>query len=329
MIIALDRLGWAVAGALLLAAGSGPLAAQEMKPWRHGIVEAKSDSGFIMMADKGGFAQKRGLKMETLQMKAGATVIKALIAGELDSVEMGAAEAIVAAARGADLKIIGCTWPGLPQVVLSKTEISTPADLKGRTIAISAPGSLPDLLGRAVLDSYRISPDEVKFANLGADLDRYRSMVAGISDAAVVSNEFQPIMPPAFKVLVRGQDVVPNFIRVCITANGKVLASRPDDAAQFLAAQMEAMRYAIGHRAETVKLTRDMTGAKADDPRPEFIFDQAVESHQVDPTLDIPVAKIDWMQGQFVKSGTLPKAVDSARIVDPAVRAKALALVGK
>jgi NitT/TauT family transport system substrate-binding protein len=318
-----------VALATLLAATASPALTQEMKPWRHGILEAKSDSGFIMMADKGGFAGKRGLKMETLQMKAGATVMKALIAGELASVEMGAAEAIVAAARGADVKIIGCTWPGLPQVVLSKAEIKTPADLKGRTIAISAPGSLPDLLGRAVLDAYKISPDEVKFASLGADLDRYKSLVAGISDAAVVSNEFQPIMPANFKVLVKAQEVVPNFIRLCITVNGKTLAARKDDAAQFLAAQMDAMRYAIGHRAETVKLTHEMIGAKADDPRPEFIFDQAVSNKQVDPTLDIPTAKIEWMQGQFVKSGTLPKAVEATKIIDTEVRAKALALAGQ
>ena len=320
-----------VALAALFAATALPCtaAAQEPKPWRHGILEAKSDAGFIMMADKGGFAEKRGLKMETLQMKAGATVMKALIAGELDSVEMGAAEAIVAAARGADVKIVGCTWPGLPQVVLSKAEIKTPAELKGRTIAISAPGSLPDLLGRAVLDSYKISPDEVKFASLGADLDRYKSLVAGISDAAVVSNEFQPIMPTNFKVLVKAQDVVPDFIRLCITVNGKTLAARKDDTAKFLAAQMDAMRYAIGHRAEAVKLPREMIGAKADDPRPEFIFDQAVQNKQVDATLDIPVAKIEWMQGQFVKSGTLPKAGEASKIIDTEARAKALGLAGQ
>lgn len=328
MVTALRRTGLAVTAVLVIGAGA-PLAAQELKPWRHGTIETKSDSGFIMMADKGGFAQKRGLKIETLQMKAGATVMKALIAGELDSVEMGAAEAIVAAARGADVKIVGCTWPGLPQVVLSKAEIKTPADLKGRMIAISAPGSMPDLLGRAVLDSYKISPDEVKFANLGADLDRYKSLVAGISDAAVVSNEFQPIMPAGFKVLVRGQEVAPNFIRLCITVSGKTLAARPDDTAAFLAAQMEAMRYAVGHRDETLKLTRDTIGAKPDDPRPAFIFDQAVDNHQVDPTLDIPADKIAWMQGEFVKSGTLPKAVDVARMIDSGPRAKALALVGK
>src|SRR5262245_66584369 len=98
------------------------------------------------MVDKGGFAAKRGLKVVLRQIKAGATLMKALISGEIDSVDMGAAESIVAGVCDTGVKIIGCTWPGVPQVVLAKAEIKTLADLKGKKVAIDSPGSLPDLL---------------------------------------------------------------------------------------------------------------------------------------------------------------------------------------
>ena len=313
---------------VLMACGLSAANAQD-KVWKHGILEPKSDAGFIAMVDNGGFAAKRGLKVELVKIKSGSTLMKALIAGQVDSVDMGAAESIVAAARGTGVKIVGCGWPGLPQIVLSKTEVKTPADLKGRAIAISSPGSLPDLLMRGMLNAQNIPVADVKFVTQGADLDRYKSLVAGISDAAVVSNEFQPVMPANLKVLVKAQEVVPNFIRLCIAVTGKTLTTRKDDAVKFVAAQMEAMRYAIGHRAEAVKLTREVISAKADDPRPEFIFDQAVQNRQVDPTFEIPTAKIEWMQSQFVKSGTLPKAVEASKMIDGEVRVKALALVGK
>jgi NitT/TauT family transport system substrate-binding protein len=318
-----------IAALAALPSSALPASAQTLKPWRHGILEAKSDAGFIMMAERGGFAAKRGLKIETSQMKAGATVIKALIAGELDSVEMGAAEAIVAGARGADVKIVGCTWPGLPQVVMAKAEIKSPAELKGRTVAISQPGSLPDLLIRAVLDNFQVPVDEVKFASLGADIDRYKAMASGLTDAAVVSSEFQPIAPKEFKVLVEARTVVPYFVRLCISTTGKVLGERRDDTVAFVAAQMDALAFATTHRAETTQLTREMTGAKSDDPRPEFIFDQAIRYKQIDPTLALPLEKIEWMQGQFVKSGVLPKAVETPKLVDASVRVKAAALAGK
>ena len=61
----------------------------QQKVSKHGILEAKSDSGFIAMVDKGGFAANRGLKVELLQIKAGETLMKALISGEIDSVDSG------------------------------------------------------------------------------------------------------------------------------------------------------------------------------------------------------------------------------------------------
>ena len=233
--------------AIVLSCGICTAQAQD-KVWKHGILEAKSDAGFIAMVDKGGFAAKRGLKVEILQIKAGATLMKALVSGEIDSVDMGAAELIVAGVRGTGVKIVGCTWPGVPQVVLAKAEINTLADLKGKTVAISSPGSLPDLLFRGMLDAANVPFADVKLATQGADLDRYKSLVAGITDAAVVSNEFEAVMPPNVKVLAKGGSSVPKFIRLCVATSSKVLAERRDDLVKFIAAEMDAYKYAAAHR---------------------------------------------------------------------------------
>jgi NitT/TauT family transport system substrate-binding protein len=317
----------AVAG-FIVAFGLSAASAQE-KVWKHGILEAKSDAGFIAMVDKGGFGAKHGLKIEILQIKAGATLMKALIAGEIDSVDMGAAESIVAGARGTGVKIVGCTWHGMPQVVLAKAEIKTPADLKGKTIAISSPGSLPDLLVRGMLDAEKIPTSDVKFVMQGADLDRYKSLLAGITDAAVVSNEFEAVMPPTIKVLMKANVVVPKFIRLCLATTSKVLAERRDDLVRFVAAEMEAYKYATTHREETIKLAHEMTHAKPDDKRAEFITDQTIGSKQIDPTLTIPVDRLEWMQELFVKAGVIPKAVPTGSLIDTSVHDDAAKLAGK
>jgi NitT/TauT family transport system substrate-binding protein len=246
--------------AAVMALGLSTAHAQE-KVWKHGILEAKSDAGFIAMVDKGGFAAKRGLKVELLQIKAGATLMKALISGEIDSVDMGAAESIVAGVRGTGVKIVGCTWPGVPQVVLVKADIKSLADLKGKTVAISSPGSLPDLLFRGMLDAANVPFSDVKLATQGADLDRYKSLVAGITDAAVVSNEFEAVMPPDIKVLAKGGSAVPKFIRLCIATSSKVLAGRRDDLVKFVAAEMDAYKFAATHRDETIKVAHELMNA--------------------------------------------------------------------
>src|SRR5471032_739534 len=299
------------------------------KVWKHGILEAKSDAGFIAMVDKGGFGAKHGLKIEILQIKAGATLMKALIAGEIDSVDMGAAESIVAGVRGTGVKIVGCTWPGVPQVVLAKSEIKSLADLKDKNVAISSPGSLPDLLFRGMLDAAGVPFADVKLATQGADLDRYKSLLAGIVDAAVVSNEFEAIMPPNIKVLAKGSTAVPKFIRLCLATNSKVLAERRDDLVKFVAAEMNAYKFAATHRDETVKLAHELTHAKPDDTRAAFITDQALRDQQIDPALDIPADRIDWMQELFVKAGVIPKTVPTASLIDTGVRDDAAKLAGK
>jgi len=314
--------------AIALLAGLSAASAQD-KIWKHGILEAKSDAGFIGMVDKGGFAAKHGLKIEILQIKAGATLIKALIAGEIDSVDMGAAEAIVAGVRGTGVKIVGCTWPGVPQVVLAKAEIKSLADLKGKNVAISSPGSLPDLLFRGMLDAANVPFSDVNLATQGADLDRYKSLLAGVTDAAVVSSEFEAVMPPNIKVLAKGGTAVPKFLRLCLATSSKVLAERRDDLVKFVAAEMDAYKYAATHRDETIKLAQEMSHAKADDKRAEFIVDQALRDKQIDPALAIPVDRIDWMQELFVKAGVIPKAVPTATLVDTSVNADAAKLAGK
>ena len=47
----------------------------QLVPWRHGVLEAKSDAGFVFMASKGGFAEKQGLKIEIMQFKGDALAL--------------------------------------------------------------------------------------------------------------------------------------------------------------------------------------------------------------------------------------------------------------
>jgi NitT/TauT family transport system substrate-binding protein len=316
---------------LLATAGAAPALAQGKaqgeKPWRHGIIEAKSDAGIFFMPSKGGFADKLLLNLATVQLKTDSIGLKALLAGELESFEGGAQGAIMAAARGADVRIIGCHWVVVPHGVFVRANINSLQDLKGKAIAVSAPGTFPELVARAALEKAGIADSEVKFAAMGGDADRYKALAAGVVDAAVISNEYLPIAArEGIKELVPGREAVPNFVRVCLFTSTKVLNERRDDAIKFLAAESSGLRYALAHRDEAIKLTVEMTGAKPDDPRPAFVFDEAVRVSAVAPDLPIPLDKLDAMQQQLVSIGSLPKAIDLAKIVDGSIRAKALEL---
>jgi NitT/TauT family transport system substrate-binding protein len=307
---------------------SAPAAAQG-KPWKHALLNAKADAGIFMMLAKRGFAEKQGLIIELLQVKDDQIGLKALIAGEVDSFEGGPQGVFAAAARGADVKIIGCHWVVVPHGIYVRDDIHKVEDLKGKSIAVSSPNTMPDMLARFALAKYGVTADQVKLAAVGGDHERYQALAGGVVEGAVVSNEYQPTMPKNLHLLVAGRDAVPNFLRVCMVTSGKVLAERGDDAVHFLAAEMQALRYALSHKVETVALTQEIIHAKPDDPRPAFVYDDAVAHHAIDADLPIPAAKLEWMQEQLVKAGKLKEPIALAKYSAPEYREKALKLIGK
>jgi NitT/TauT family transport system substrate-binding protein len=309
---------------------AAPAAAQEKaqeKVWRHGLINAKADAGIFMMVSTRDFAAKQGLKLEISQFKDDQIALKALIAGELDSFEGGPQGVFAADSKGADTKILGCHWVVVPHGIYAKDSITKVADLKGKSIAVSAPNSMPDMLARSALEKYGVSDKDVKLAAVGGDRDRYQALIGGVVDAAVVSNEYQPIAPKSVHLLIAGRDAVPNFLRVCLISTAKKLAERGDDAVKFLAAEMNALRFALGNRDATIALTRDIIHAKPDDPRPAFVYDDAIVHKAVDPTLPLPADKIQWIQEQMVKAGKLAKPLDMKAVTAPEYREKALKLV--
>ncbi|HYC16209.1 MAG TPA: ABC transporter substrate-binding protein [Pseudolabrys sp.] len=313
--------------AAIFAAFLAPAGAQE-KVWKHGLINAKSDAGIFLMVSTRDFARKQGLKIEISQFKDDQLALKALIAGELDSFEGGPQGMFAANSKGGDVKLLGCHWVVVPHGIFATDKIAKVEDLKGKQIAVSAPNSMPDMLARSALEKFGISDTEVKLAAIGSDNDRYQALIGGVVDAAVVSNEYQPVVPKNLHLLVAGRDAVPNFLRVCMVSTAKKLAERGDDAVKFLAAEMSALRFALSHRDETIALTRELVHAKPDDPRPAFVYDDAVQHHAVDPTLPLPADKIQWIQEQMVKAGRLKAPLDLKTVTAPEFREKALQVVG-
>ena len=200
-------------------------------------------------ASRRDFAAAHGLKLDFVQLKNDAIALKALLAGDLDSYEGGSGGAIIAASHGADVKVVGCPWLVPPHGVYVRDNIATMADLKGKSVAVSAPGSFPEIFARAAFEKAGVPVSAVKFAAMGSDSDRYRALMAGVVDAAIITNEFVPLAgKQPIKDIMPAREVVPDVIRVCVHMTGKTLRDRREDAVRFVAAEIEGLRFAMSHR---------------------------------------------------------------------------------
>lgn len=317
--------------ALVMATLSSAASAQSLKTWSHGVVAFKSDSGIVSMAGHKKFGKQFGIAIKYVQFKGDALALKALLAGAVDSYEGSPGAPLIAASHGADIKIVGCYWPGLTYGIFSKQSIKSPEDLKGKTLATSSPGALPDLVVRAVLEKYGITGNQIHFAPMGSDADRFRAVSAGIVDAAAASLEFVPLAEKEgnVKLLVNAHDAVPDYLRFCTYVTGQTMKEHGNEVADYLAAQMEGVHYAMAHCSEELALTRETIKAKPDDPRPAYIFDLVKKYSAVDPAMPIPVKKLAWMENLLIQTGNLKRKVDLSKMIDDSARLKALKLVAK
>jgi len=177
------NIGGFVAGILFALVFTTAARAEDL--WHHGTLAPVGDAGFIYMAAEGGFAKAEGIDLKMQAFQNDTLMMKALIAGELDSYEGSPISPLIAGSKGADVKIVGCSWPKLTYSLFSHDGIGAVADLRGKKFGISAPGSLPDLVARAMLRQAGVAPTEVSFVAAGSDPERVRALMAKTIDAAI------------------------------------------------------------------------------------------------------------------------------------------------
>src|SRR5678816_1783328 len=97
--------------------------------------------GFIptIIAEKKGFYTKYGLRSEHVLISL-SVAINALGTGDLDYA-ISVAQGVSAAIRGFPVKLVMMTQDKLDFFIMAKPDIKTIADLKGKVLGISYPGS--------------------------------------------------------------------------------------------------------------------------------------------------------------------------------------------
>ena len=214
--------------------------------------------------------------------------------------------------------------------VFARTEFKGPADFKGATVAISAPNAAPDMIVKAYITQSNIPLSEVNFASLGNDPDRYKAVASGVALATSVSIEFSVFgQRDGIKLVARGSEVMPSYQRLCTMTTDTAIESRRQDIVRFLTAQMQGYRHALANRDEELRITREITGIKAEDKRPEFMFDEASNAKTgIDPAMTIYMDKLAWLQERLIAAGNLAQRFDLSRVVTYDLRVEALKRAG-
>ena len=109
--------------------------------------------------DKGIFA-KNGLEVTLNGLGGGPVAAAALQAGEIQIADITGSEVVGANAAGADILILANLTPVYPYVFEVNKDITSPNDLKGKTIVVRAAGDATDIATRVLLTKEGFDPDK-------------------------------------------------------------------------------------------------------------------------------------------------------------------------
>ena len=105
------------------------------------------------------------------------------------SINMGATEGIVSAAKGAKIKAWVAPQPVTPYHFVARKQVtSTLAGLVGKNIAVSEVGAISYHIPRIVLQRSGLDPDQAQYVAVGSPADRFKALVVGKVDATMVTN---------------------------------------------------------------------------------------------------------------------------------------------
>jgi NitT/TauT family transport system substrate-binding protein len=218
-----------------------------------GIVEASSDIGFLI-ADHKGYFRDEGIDVTITPFDSGARMIAPLGVGQLD-VGGGSASAGLynAVARGIAIKIVAdkaSTPPGYGfQPLLVRTDLvesgryTSLGDLKGMTIAGSAPGSASTSTLNEALKQGGLTYSDVERVFLGFPQHVVALQNAAVDAALTTEPSATRAVQSGAAVRVMGDDeIYPNHQLAVVLYAEDFATGRPEVARRFMRAYLRAVR---------------------------------------------------------------------------------------
>jgi ABC-type nitrate/sulfonate/bicarbonate transport system substrate-binding protein len=154
-----------------------PIAAQVDFPI--GYVSRGGTYAFISLIEQYKLLEQEGIR-PTFVYIGGPQVSQALIAGDICMAIVAAASPIRAAAHGSELRFVGGVTDKEVASLVSASNITSPADLKGTRMAIDRLGDYSDFRARKVLEIFGLQAQkDVTLLQIGAQTARFAALRTG------------------------------------------------------------------------------------------------------------------------------------------------------
>jgi NitT/TauT family transport system substrate-binding protein len=209
------------------------------------------------IARDAGIFRRNGLDVDVASLQGDQLVTQALLSGDIDIGEDGAAAGLAAIAQGAALEIIGSGTPKVDQVLAALPAITSLKAIEGKNYGVSAPGAFSDASARLALQLSGLDISRVSFLPIGGIGNRANALAAGQIDATGLPNlQFIKLTKrvPGIHRLLDFAQIMPDFLYITMVARTEWLQKNSDTATRFMKSIIEASRYLYTNREQSIDI---------------------------------------------------------------------------
>ena len=287
----------------LLLAAAVESASQERIRVGQGSVSLQS--GLMHIAKERGLFAKYGLISEIVYIPGGTTNIQVLVSGSLDMSQLSGAPGVAANLEGADIVYILGLLDKLNYQLVTRPEIKSVEQLKGKKLGVSRFGSSADFGLRAVLKRLGIDPaKDVSILQIGDEPARVAAIKSGNIEGTVVNAPFSS-EAEKLKLNVIADSVKMNvpFFNTGLLGSKKYLEKQDAKVMNFLRAYLEAIKILKTEREYSVKALAQFTRV------PDLKAIQEGYDHFNNQLQPVPYPSLEAMQAVVTQiAETNPKA---------------------
>jgi NitT/TauT family transport system substrate-binding protein len=215
----------------------------------------------VLIAQDLGLYKKHGISVKVIAQAGGVHVYRAMLAGNIDVGMVPGSVAIIGVSKGSPARVIYVNTPKFEAVMVTRPNVKTMADLKGKRIGIQEPGGFADINSRAVLRAAKIDPKEVNFVSIATE--DVPALVADQVDTAIMHVEQEMLAKskvPGLNAIARMWQLQPKTLYLTASATEKTIKDKPAQLKAFIKANIEATRLMYSDKAKVMPVLVKHTG---------------------------------------------------------------------
>ena len=225
---------------------------------RMGLSSVSGLHSAVWVAEQKGLFRKHGIDAEVIVTGQGGTAgISALLANDIQMVNSAGDVLVAAALRGGDTVMVASVVNKGLQRLVTKPDIKTPADLKGKRIGVTRIGAVSHSVLLMMLQRWKMTVNDIQVLQLGSSPNMLASLDKGGVEGGVLTIPSMFVAEDrGYRVLLDMADTDIYYLHTMVATTRQYIKNNRDKVSRFLRGYVEGIAFVKQNKKESLDIVK-------------------------------------------------------------------------